>query len=112
MTTRRNNTTPSLTNFVITVVHRSQDLRGVSWRADVLYEWVHLHNIKEGEAHVFINKKQNRSRWIVMWQETPFLIMAPADTRLTHATSMAIAATFAANRKIRDDLHAEITDLV
>jgi len=60
--------------------------------------------------HLF-NRNRNRSRWIVVWKETPFLIMAPAGHKLEHEVSMNIAADFAANNKIRDELLNEITTL-
>lgn len=97
-------------HFTIVKVHHAWDLRTVQWSAAVLHEYVRNHRIKDHEAHVFINKNRNRSRWVVVWQETPFLILAPTGIKADHEVNMKIAADWATN-KIRDELLAEITVL-
>lgn len=101
----------SMNGFVVTQIHHDWDLRTVQWRVDVLREYVRNHKLKDNDAHIFINRNRNRSRWIVVWKETPFLIMAPAGHKLEHEISMNIAADFAANNKVRQEILDEITTL-
>jgi len=115
MTTRRNKTTltllPHLNSFKIVEVHRGWDLRTVQWRDDVLQEYVKNHSIVSGEAHVFINRNCDKSRWVVVWASLPFLVMAPTGSKITHMAGMNVAAHLAATKQIRQEILDEIAPL-
>ena len=111
MTKSRQLSSMGFNSFTITKIHHDWDLRTVQWRIDVLQEYVRNHKLKENECHIFINRNRNRSRWIVVWKETPFLIMAPAGYKADHMVAMKVAADCAVNDKIRDELLNEITTL-
>lgn len=77
---------------------------------DVLRDYMSRHRVRNNQAHVYINKKEDRARWIVVWRDTPFLIMAPVGSKLEYRVGMTIAADFADTDKLRQEFLNETTN--